>query len=238
MSYGQRGGRSDKIVLLKNLSLMASSGFFLAALLILAGLLRSGNQFFSELAQVFNKPQPAPQVDVRSVVVQQIRGASELTTAVFTMEAVVPTSQERAMNGFVIGTTKLLYIAYGEVRAGVDLGALKPENVEVVGETIRVQLPAPRILDSKIDVSRSSVYDYDRGFLGLGPDVAPNLQQLAEQNALQKIVAAACAQGVLQKANDRAQFVVTQFLQTAGYAQVKVEAQLPDPRTCPSPTAG
>jgi predicted transcriptional regulator len=109
---------------------------------------------------------------------------------------------------------------------------LKADDVAVVNDTIQLQLPPPRILDSKIDVNRSSVYDYDRGFLGLGPDVAPQLQTLAQQETLKKIVTAACSEGVLEQANDRAELVVAQLLSTAGHKQVEVKTQSPPPGTC------
>jgi hypothetical protein len=148
------------------------------------------------------------------------------------MEAVVPTRQDRKLAGYTVGTTTLLYIAYGEVRAGVDLKDLKADNVKVVNNTIQLQLPPPRILDSKIDVNRSSVYDYDRGFLGLGPDTAPQLQTLAQQETLKKIVTTACQSNLLAQANDRAQLVVEKLLNTAGYKQVEVKTQAPQPGTC------
>ncbi|WP_421657587.1 DUF4230 domain-containing protein [Leptothermofonsia sp. ETS-13] len=70
------------------------------------------------------------------------------------------------------------------------------------------------------------------GILGLGPDVAPELQKLAQQEALKKIVEAACTDGLLTKASDRAQLVVTQLLNTAGYKTVSVEVQPPSADAC------
>jgi hypothetical protein len=211
--------------LLKTLSLMTTGGTIAIGLLIFVGIWQTGNQFFGKLAEVFNAPQPAAKVDTRSMVVQQVRSASELTTAVFTMETVVPASRDRTVGGYVIGKTTLLYIAYGEVRAGVDLSELKPDDVQTQGDTTILRLPPPRILDSKIDVGRSKVYDYDRGFLGLGPDAAPELQELAQRQTLDKIVASACDNGILQAANDRAQMIVTQLLTAAGYTKLVVENQ-------------
>ena len=218
--------------LFRNLMLMTTGASILIALVLGIGMLRSGARFFEGIIAIFNAPQPKPEVDVRSLVVRQIRGASELTTAVFTMEAVVPTRQDRNLGGYKVGTTTLLYIAYGQVRAGVDLEELGSDDVQVVNDTIQLQLPPPRLLDSKIDVNRSSVYDYDRGFLGLGPDVAPQLQTLAQQETLKKIVSAACKEGVLEQANDRAQLAVTQLLNTAGYKDVEVKKRSPLPGTC------
>lgn len=204
---------------------MLSGGALTAILLIGFSQWQWGDRFLSAFNTLINPPQPQPKVDVRSIMIQKVREASELTTASFTMQAVVPTEQDATLSGFTIGTTKLLYVAYGEVQAGVDLSQLTEQSVQTSGDTIQIQLPPPKILNSKIDVTKSQVYDYNRGFLGLGPDVAPDLQAKAQQEALQKIVQTACEERILQKASDRAKFVVTQLLNTAGYKAVTVDAQ-------------
>ncbi|MBD2114042.1 MULTISPECIES: DUF4230 domain-containing protein [Cyanophyceae] len=200
------------------------------------GFWRSGDRFL-EGVRIMLTPAPAePQVDVRSVVVQQLRGASELTTAIFAMEAVVPTKSDRTLAGYVIGSTNLLYIAYGEVRAGVDLAELTAANVQVSGDnSIQITLPPPKILDSKIDLSKSNVFDYSRGFLGLGPDTAPELQEKAQQEALVKIEEAACSEGLLAEANRRAEVTVGQLLATAGFETVTVTTQPPTNSACAAP---
>jgi hypothetical protein len=218
--------------LFKNLSLMATGGMLVLGLLLLLGMWRTGSGFLNNLRSLFTVTEPPAKVDVRSMVVQQVRGASELTTAVYSMESVVPTSRERTIGGYVIGKTTLLYIAHGEVRAGVDLATLQPEDVQITGDALSLRLPPPKILDSKIDVNRSKVYDYDRGFMGLGPDVAPELQELAQRETLSKIVAAACTDGVLQSANERAKLAVSQLLTTAGYSQFTIETQAPTVAAC------
>ena len=211
---------------------MLSGGALTAALLIGFSQWQWGDRLLSAFNTLINPPQPAPKVDVRSIMIQKVREASELTTASFTMQAVVPTEQDATLSGFTIGTTKLLYVAYGEVQAGVDLSQLTEQSMQASDNTIQIQLPPPKILNSKIDVTKSQVYDYNRGFLGLGPDVAPDLQAKAQQEALQKIVQAACEERILQKASDRAKFVVTQLLNTAGYKAVTVEAPVVQATDC------
>jgi len=235
-NLGANSGKSRALAhlgnILRTLSVMTTGGAIAIGFLVLAGMWQTGNQFFGKLSGLFNTPQPAAKVDVRSMVVQQVRNASELTTAIFTMETVVPASRDRTIGGYVVGKTTLLYIAYGEVRAGVDLSDLKPEDVQLNGDTTILRLPPPQILDSKIDVSRSKVYDYDRGFLGLGPDAAPELQELAQRQTLDKVVASACANGILQSASDRAKMTVSQLLMTAGYQKLIVENQPPLTDSC------
>lgn len=220
------------VIFFKNLSLMAAGGFFALGSFLLIGLWRTSGNLFSALQESLTVATPPAKVDVRSMVIQQVRGASELTTAVYSMESVVPTSRDRTLGNYVIGRTTLLYIAHGEVRAGVDLAALQPEDVQVVGDALFLRLPPPKILDSKIDVNRSKVYDYDRGFMGLGPDVAPELQELAQRETLARVVETACTDGVLQSANERAKLTVTQLLNTAGFGQVTVETQSPAADAC------
>lgn len=213
---------------------MVIGGTVAVGLVMGVGVLRSGQQFLQAVPTLFIPAVTEPEVDVRTVVVQQLRGASELTTAIFAMEAVVPAQSDRTLAGYVIGSTNLLYLAYGEVRAGVDLSQITVDNVQLEGESaIRVTLPPPQLLDSKLDVGKSTVYDYDRGWLGLGPDNAPQLQALAQQEALQKIEAAACTTGLLNEANRRAEVTVGQLLSTAGFESVTVTTQ--PPAACADP---
>ena len=213
--------------LLKNLLLIGTSGITLITFLFLLAIWRSGNGLIRAVDALFDPPPPTAEVNIPTAIVHQVQGVSELTTAVFIMEAVVPTSAERKFGEIVVGSTKLLYVAYGEVRAGVDLSNLSADDIKVEKDTIYIYLPAPEILDSKIDVHRSSVYDYNRGFLNLGPDVAPLLQTSAQRQTLEKIVTTACHKGVLEEANDRAKLAITQLLTTAGYEKVEVKTTAP-----------
>jgi hypothetical protein len=218
--------------LLKNLWSITTGTLAMMILLNLLGLWQAGNRLVAGVYGFFNAPTPSPQVGASNLIIHQIRNASELTTAVFAMEAVVPTHQNRTFGKLVVAKTSLLYTAYGEVRAGVDLSQFTSDSVRVENDTVYVQLPAPTILDSKIDVERSQVYDYDRGFLGLGPDAAPQLQTLAQRQTLEKIVHSACSQGVLDSANERAELAVSQLLATAGYNNVEVQTTPPDLQAC------
>jgi Protein of unknown function (DUF4230) len=220
------------VSVLKNLLLIASGSMAVIVIIFLARMGQTGSRLLTEIGSFFHISSATPQVDIPTLIVQQVRGVSELTTTVFVMETVVPTSEDLKMGELVLATTKLLYIAHGEVRAGVDLSQLKPENVTVKNNIISIQLPPPKILDSKIDVNRSQVYDYNRGFLGLGPDVAPELQTLAERKTLETIVTTACNQGILEEANTRAKLTISQLLTTTGYTQVAVKTSTPSLQVC------
>ena len=210
---------------LQLIAIATTGGAVMLGSLALFAFLRSGGQFFEDMKDSLTIQPPEETVDVRTVVVEQVQEVSELTTAVFTMEAVVPAQSDRKLGEVTIGKTNLLYVAYGEVRAGVDLEELTTADVSPseTGTQIKLTLPPPKLLDTKIDVARSDVYDYSRGYFNLGPDRAPELQSLAQQEALVKIERAACEQGILDQANDRAALVVTQLLQASGFSAVTVE---------------
>jgi hypothetical protein len=187
-------------------------------LLIFAGIWQTSNRLF----KLFTLKPAIPQIDGATSVVDKIRGIQELATTVYTVETIVPTSADRKLGEITLATTKLLYIARGEVRAGIDLSLLTDRDISINRNILKIDLPAPQILDSKIDVDRSRVYNYDRGFLGLGPDVAPQLQTLAQRQTLAEIVTTACNDGVLNTANERAKNAISQLLATSNFDRVQI----------------
>jgi hypothetical protein len=197
---------------------------------------RDGERTAGRIIEQITRPQPSPTpvLLTRAVVVRALSGASELTTAVYTMETVVDESQERRLGAFPLGRTQLLYIAHGQVRAGVDLDRIGEGDVSIGPDTVTVRLPPPRVLDAKIDVNRSYTYDVRRSLLGPS---APDLQSQAERFALERILDSACAGGVLQDASARAEVVVTRLLAATSRLAVHVTTQAPADDACAAPAA-
>ncbi len=213
---------------LKHFLSLTTGSIALLGLICAVGIWRGGTHFFEVLTEFWQPSLSNANIDTSAIVIDRLRGAKELTTSVFVMEAVVPTSMERKLGDLSIATTKLLYIAHGEVKAGVDLSKLTAANITTDNNRLIVQLPAPEILDRQIDVTRSRVYDYDRGFLGLGPDVGTDLQTLAQRQTLEQIVTAACSRGILDDANSRAKLAITELLTATGYREVTVTTTQPN----------
>jgi len=221
------------IIFLKQFLLFSASGITLTIFIILVSVLRGGYGVYGTMKSFLNFGVSQPKVEIQTVVIDKIKLTSELTTATFVMEAVVPASEDRKLGDLVIASTKLLYIARGEVKAGVDLSKIKAKDIKFINNnSIEISLPAPQIIDSKIDVDRSFVYDYDRGFLNLGPDAAIDLQTSAQRKTLDKIIKSACQKNILEEANQKAKLTVSSLLNTAGYAKVKVITSSPDKSSC------
>lgn len=198
-----------------------------SSLVIILGTLitinKTSDRLFETIENILQPQSTELQIEETALLLKQIKKMQELTTTTYNMETIVPTSADRTWGeNWTIGTTKLLYLAKGEVKAGIDLTQLTKEDVDISRNKIAIALPAAEILDSKIDVSNSRVYHYDRGFLNLGPDVAPQLQSLAQQKTLNKIVMSACDEGILKTANEEAIIAISQFLTMTNDKEVEV----------------
>lgn len=213
--------------------LFATGSSLVVVLGILFTIERTSDRFLTTIENIL-QPQPTQlQIEESALLLKQIQKMQELTTTTYKMETVVPTSADRTFGeDWTIATTKLLYLAKGEVKAGIDLSQLTNDDIEVSKNKIAIALPAAEILDSKIDVTNSRVYHYDRGFLNLGPDVAPQLQSLAQQKTLNKIVMSACEEGILKTANEEAQNAIAQFLAITNDKEVEVKMSDDGDQSC------
>ena len=213
---------------MKNLLFFLTGGFVSVAFLVLGGLAQKSDRLFATLDNLFKPPRTEITIPDSRILLKQIQSMQELTTTVYKLETIVPTSADFTWGqDWKIATTKLLYLAKGEVRAGIDLSQLTADDIQIEDDKISISLPIAKILDSKIDVKNSQVYHYDRGFLNLGPDVAPKLQTLAQQKTLAKLIARACEDQILEDANQQAKETIANFLTLTN--QNKVEIISPDP---------
>ena len=213
----------------QQLLLWSVGGINLIILLLLFGLWRTGDRALNFVGNLFKFSTPV-KIEHSTPIVEKIRNIQELSTTVQTMETIVPASAERKLGDFSLATTRLLYVARGEIRAGVDLAELTDADVRVTKNKIEINLPPAKILDSKIDVNHSRVYDYDRGFLNLGPDVAPQLQTLAQRETLVEIVNTACNENILDRANIKAKAAITQLLNST--SEQKIVVNTTEPKDC------
>ncbi len=212
-----RNKQINKFLLLVLSGNLAILGFFFWLIASSGNLLTNAGRFLQPRVT-------EPQIVDRNSLLTQIQALSELTTTIYQLETLVPTSADLVWGkDWTIATTKLLYLARGEVAAGIDLEKITAQDIEVISDHIILTLPPAEIIDSKIDVSNSQVYHYDRGWLNLGPDVAPQLQTLAQQKTLIKIQQKACDQDILATANAKAQTTMQQFLSLATQKSVEVK---------------
>jgi hypothetical protein len=105
-------------------------------------------------------------------VITQVRQLNRLETVSFTIEKVIEGGQDQGnpLLNDLLGD-RLLFIAHGNVIAGVDFSQLQPEDVVTQPDgSVSLRLPPARILSHNLDNGLSRVYDRRVGlFTKRGP---------------------------------------------------------------------
>ncbi len=166
-----------------------------------------------------NMPQATPTIIVRPPAILQVRAIAELGTAQSLLSTVVEV--EKARIGDIL-YERLILIACGRVKAGIDLSKLRDEDVTADGDVVTVRLPRASIQDVYLiddpNVTCTTKV-YDRTNLIVLPETR-ELEQQARQKALDAIRATANESGLLADADRNARLVIERVLINAGYKQV------------------
>jgi hypothetical protein len=152
-------------------------------------------------------------------VVEQIQTLSDLVTVKYVVEKVVILDDAKWY-----GESRVLLLAHGVVKAGIDLKRLKPGDVIVSGKTIAIRLPPPEITDAYLDDRKSRVIDHTTGLLRT---FDKDLEQSAREEAVLDIRSAAVQNGIMDDATQRAELELALFLHEAGYQQVEFNGGKP-----------
>jgi heme/copper-type cytochrome/quinol oxidase subunit 2 len=217
-----------------SLGCLIGAGIIAAALLIagllVASALRDSANRVAGTAEKMNPvnivatliPAVTPTIVVRPPAVLSVRAISDLATAQSLMSTVVEAEQARIGN---VIYEKLVLIACGRVKAGIDLSQLKESDVTVTddGKTVRVKLPPAELLDSYlIDDSTQpcTTKVYDRTNLLIIPETK-ELEGQAREKALEAIRATAMQSGILSDARRNAEIAIERILLNSGYEKVE-----------------
>jgi hypothetical protein len=167
-------------------------------------------------------PPATPTIVVRPPAVLTVRAISDLATAQSLMSTVVEAEQARVGN---VIYEKLVLIACGRVKAGIDLSKLDDSDVTVGddGKTVRVKLPPAEFLDAYLidDADQPcTTRVYDRTNLIVIPETK-ELEAQAREKALDAIVQTASQSGLLSDARRNAEIAIERILLNAGYETVE-----------------
>ena len=151
------------------------------------------------------------------IVVQEVRDLARLETASYTMEKVIRAERGQDVLWGALGET-LIFVAHGEVVAGVDLSKMQREDVQVVDPvTVMVHLPQAEIFHVILDNDRSYVADRDTGILTRSD---AQLETRVRQSAQDELEAAAKESDILELADENAQNYMREFLNGLGFENV------------------
>ena len=146
-------------------------------------------------------------------VIHEVQSLSDLVTVKYVMNKVVVLEDVKWY-----GENRVLLLAQGVVKAGIDLKRLKPEDVDIAGKKIFLRLPPAEVTDAYLDDAASQVIDHTTGLLRA---FDKNLEQSARQNAVDDIKRAARNAGILAEADKRGREELANFFKRAGFATVE-----------------
>lgn len=149
-------------------------------------------------------------------IIYEVRAVARLETIQYSVEKIITAEENQGIFAPLLGD-RLLFVAHGEVIAGIDMSKIQVEDLWLEDGILHVRLPEPEILVAALDNELSYVYDRDTGLLTHGD---ANLETAARQAADQEIRAAALEDGILEQARINAEVFLEKFFQSLGYSPV------------------
>lgn len=152
-----------------------------------------------------------------TVLVQEVRGLAKLETAVISYQQVIPAERDQERLWGVFGE-KMLFVAYGQTIAGVDLSSFGEDDMLNVGpNTVFVNLPDATIFHVVIDNKKSYVASREKGLLASNDE---KMETKLRQQAEIECEKTALSLDILNKANNNARDFIRKFLKMRGIEHV------------------
>jgi len=150
-------------------------------------------------------------------VVNKIQRLQRLETVTYSLDKIIEGDRESSILPNFLAGDKLLLVVHGEVIAGVDLGQLKPGDIQIHGRDVQVRLPPSQIFVTALDNTKTRVYSRTTGLL-VPED--PNLESEVRAKAQEQLQQAALSDGILVAAGKNASATVTSMLLGLGFEHV------------------
>jgi len=169
-----------------------------------------------DIASVF---EPEPYEEIGPVTITAIRNLAQLTTVESVQYTIVEKGTDEGWLAWARGDSLRMF-AVARIGAGVDLSQLTVRDVVVdEGGVVELQLPAAAIQFVDPDEDSTQVLERDMGIFTSGD---PGLESDVRRIADEVLVENAVEEGILERAEDNARSVLTDFLLSLGYNDVVV----------------
>ena len=122
-------------------------------------------------------------------IIEEVRSLARLETIQYSMEKVITAETNQDAFSFLFGD-KLLFVAHGEVIAGIDLEKLTEDDLEYRDDTLYVRLPAAEVFVATLDNDKSYVYDRETGLFApnqIDLETAPSPVHMCLEHCLQQL---------------------------------------------------
>lgn len=148
------------------------------------------------------------------VLLDRVQQMHDLVTVKYVLEKVVVFDDPKWY-----GDNRVLLVAHGTVKAGIDLSALKPGDIEYSDrdKKITLTLPPAQVMDVYLDDQRTQIVERSTGLMR---SFDKDLEQNARIVAVNDLRRAAEQGGILNDATERAKVELTSLLKQLGFTQV------------------
>ncbi len=192
-----------------NRAMLIAAGAALIVIFIVGGII--GLIFGRMLAQG-----PVPLIANTTTIVKQIQSLNELSTVRYTLEKVVILEDVKWYGG-----NRVVLVASGVVKAGVDLGKMSEGDVRISGDVLTIKLPKAEVLDAYLKDRETQVLDRSTG---LFREFDKDLEQEARKQAVGQMLIAAKKNGIVADAEERAALQLQAFFGKLGFKEVRIES--------------
>lgn len=155
-----------------------------------------------------------------SAVLRQVQTVSELVTVKYVIEKVVILEDVKWLG--YLGENRVLMVAHGVVKAGIDLSHIREGDIEITGKKVTIKLPAPRVFETYLDERQTYVIERSTGLLRA---FDKDLEQNARIQAVGDIQRAARNGGILKDAEVRAKAQLASLFLGMGFDSVDFKAR-------------
>jgi len=168
----------------------------------------------------------SPRVYNTATVLKQVQTLSQLVTIKYVMEKVEiledPSQNPLRYLWPTYDNSRVILVARGIVKAGIDFSQMQPGDVRISGNKIVLRLPPAQITDAYLDDQNTRVIEHNTGFLR---PFNKDLEQTTRQNAIDDIRRAARSSGILKDAEDRARAQLTHLGRQLGFEEIEFSAR-------------
>ena len=146
-------------------------------------------------------------------ILRQIQPLNDLITVRYNIQKVIGLKEQKVP----FGNEQVLMLVQAKVLGGVKLADATASRT---GNLVVIRLPPASILDAALDDKETKVWDRSKTWWTPWVSLNPDLEQSARRDALEDVRLAAVQMGILSNAQQNAETIVRNFLQTIGFNQV------------------
>jgi len=147
----------------------------------------------------------------------KVQTLSQFVTVKYTLEKVVEFDDAKWY-----GDSRVLLVAHGVVKAGIDLSQMAPDDIHIAGRKISMVLPRARITDTYLDDHQTQILDHSTGAFRL---FDKDLEQSARERAVDELRLAASQNGILNDAAERGRSQLTILLYQLGFTEINLRSK-------------